>query len=54
MNNVMVDIQISPLNPLKGRVAPNSGQKKLATIAPLRELGVNEYDKNYFHKKKFL
>jgi len=53
MNNMITGIQISPLNPLKGRIAPNLGQKKLATVAHLRGLGVNQYNINYFHKIKW-
>jgi len=49
MSRIIQNLQFSPLNPLKGRITHKTGQKKLATIAPLRGLGVNQYDINYFH-----
>lgn len=42
MNEVMTYLQISPLYPLKERIATNKHQTKLAVIAPFRGLGVKK------------
>jgi len=42
MNNIMTFLQLSPLYPLKGRIAANISLPKLATITPLRGLGVSK------------
>ncbi len=37
----MMSCKISPLNPLKGRIASNKSLTLLAAITPLRGMGVN-------------
>ena len=39
MNKIMLFLQLSPLYPLKGRIAVNVSQTKLATNPPLRGSG---------------
>jgi hypothetical protein len=40
MNNI-ISYELSPLNPLKGRIAWNLSWKKLVAITPFRGQGVN-------------
>jgi hypothetical protein len=44
MNNIMSCLQLSPLNPLKGKITSNIVRANLVTITPLRGLGVNKYN----------
>jgi hypothetical protein len=40
-------IQLSPLNPLKGRIAANKSLTLLAAITPLRGMGVNSVQSQF-------
>ena len=43
-NNIMTYLILSPLYPLKGRIAANLSNNMLTTISPLRGQGVSKYD----------
>ena len=43
MDDMMLCVRLSPLYPLKGRSGSYISGTKLATITPLRGLGVNKY-----------
>lgn len=45
MDGIMTYLQLSPLYPLKGKIASNKSQNKLATNTPLRGQGVRKYNK---------
>jgi hypothetical protein len=47
MDLKMKQLHISPLNPLKGRIAIKKHLKNLIVNAPLRGLGVNINNKNF-------
>jgi hypothetical protein len=46
--NIMTYLQLSPLYPLKGRIAVNFSRNKLVTITPLRGQGVSRCDNKSF------
>jgi hypothetical protein len=52
MNNILLYLQLSPLYPLKGRFVANIGNTKLATISPLRGLGVSKQDNKFLSQLK--
>ena len=41
-NNIMTYLLLSPLYPLKGRIAANLSNSMLTTISPLRGQGVSK------------